>query len=742
MVELTIYGRGGQGGVTLAKLIAQAHFLRGAHAQAFGVYAAERSGAPLQAFVRIDDEEITNHNQIQTPDHAIVLDRTLIGPNAAINLKNDGWIILNAPEPPTAFQSLFPGQHVATVDGTSIAVSHGLGTRTVPIVNTTMLGAIARVLGLKFEDVKAALQALNFDGPNIVAAEGAFTKVSTERMAGAHKVEAPRSTASRPASLFDEEVGGMPVIRTGSWATRRPHRRKLTSPCNHACPAGNNTQAFVAAAGEQDYDQALAVLLETSPFPGICGRVCPAPCMDACNRALFDESVNIRELERYVADHGTRRPLVHRSWLDLHVAIVGSGPAGLSAAYHLARLGYMVTVFESGDELGGVMRTGIPAYRLPRDVLDREIDFILDQGIEARKNHAVDRKELLRLSCEYDAVLIATGLQESRSLDLGPTHGGSRERIMQGIDFLDRVRSDTLSITGNHVLVIGGGNTAVDAARSARRLGAGDVRIIYRRTRDQMPAIAEEIDAAVEEGIRINELVAPVRLQSNSTGISLTCQRMKLGEPDESGRARPVPETSEDAYFDLRCDFVILALGQSPQHAILPEGASVKQDGITIGQTDAPIFCSGDFATNDGTVAAAIGSGRRIALNIHQQLTGEDLLPRPEQPVADSGYVKQQFFEHSPRHEGNRIGTKLRRYTFAEVNRGLPEDEKTSPAAEEAQRCFSCGVCNECDQCVMYCPEGILAHDKDGFRFDYDYCKGCGVCATQCPRGVIHMAEL
>lgn len=742
MVELTIYGRGGQGGVTLAKLIAQAHFLRGAHAQAFGVYAAERSGAPLQAFVRIDDEEITNHNQIQTPDHAIVLDRTLIGPNAAINLKNDGWIILNAPEPPTAFQSLFPGQHVATVDGTSIAVSHGLGTRTVPIVNTTMLGAIARVLGLKFEDVKAALQALNFDGPNIVAAEGAFTKVSTERMAGAHKVEAPRSTASRPASLFDEEVGGMPVIRTGSWATRRPHRRKLTSPCNHACPAGNNTQAFVAAAGEQDYDQALAVLLETSPFPGICGRVCPAPCMDACNRALFDESVNIRELERYVADHGTRRPLVHRSWLDLHVAIVGSGPAGLSAAYHLARLGYMVTVFESGDELGGVMRTGIPAYRLPRDVLDREIDFILDQGIEARKNHAVDRKELLRLSCEYDAVLIATGLQESRSLDLGPTHGGSRERIMQGIDFLDRVRSDTLSITGNHVLVIGGGNTAVDAARSARRLGAGDVRIIYRRTRDQMPAIAEEIDAAVEEGIRINELVAPVRLQSNSTGISLTCQRMKLGEPDESGRARPVPETSEDAYFDLRCDFVILALGQSPQHAILPEGASVKQDGITIGQTDSPIFCSGDFATNDGTVAAAIGSGRRIALNIHQQLTGEDLLPRPEQPVADSGYVKQQFFEHSPRHEGNRIGTKLRRYTFAEVNRGLPEDEKTSPAAEEAQRCFSCGVCNECDQCVMYCPEGILAHDKDGFRFDYDYCKGCGVCATQCPRGVIHMAEL
>jgi len=742
MVEITIYGRGGQGGVTLAKLIAQAYFLRGAHAQAFGVYAAERSGAPLQAFVRIDDEEITNHNQIQTPDHAIVLDRTLIGPNAAIHLKSDGWIILNAPEPPTAFQSLFPGQRVATVDATAIAVSHGLGTRTVPIVNTTMLGAIARVLERTIEDVNAALEALKFGGLNIVAAGEAFAQVVMEQLPGERNQQAPGKTGSRPVSLFDDNVGGMPAIRTGAWATRRPHRRRLTSPCNHACPAGNDTQGFVAAAGEQDYDRALAILLETSPFPGICGRVCPAPCMEACNRSLFDESVNIRELERYIADHGARRALVHRAWQDLHVAIVGSGPAGLSAAYHLARLGYMFTVFEAGDELGGVMRTGIPAYRLPRDVLDREIDFILDQGIEARKNHAVDRNELLRLSREYDAVLIATGLQESRSLDLGPTHGGSHERIMQGIDFLDRVRTGTASVNGNHILVIGGGNTAVDAARSARRLGAGDVRIIYRRTRDQMPAIAEEIDAALEEGIRINELVAPVRLQANSAGACLTCQRMKLGEPDESGRARPVPETSEDAHFDLRCDLVILALGQSPQHSILPEGTTVKQNGIPIGLTDAPVFCSGDFATNDGTVAAAIGSGRRIALNIHRQLTGEDLLPRPEPSVAGPEYVKNQFFEHSPRHDGNRIGTKLRRYTFAEVNRGLPEDADVSAAADEAQRCFSCGVCNECDQCVVYCPEGILTHDEEGFRFDYEYCKGCGVCATQCPRGVIYMAEL
>jgi len=440
MTELTIFGRGGQGGVTLAKLIAESYFLRGLHAQAFGVYAAERSGAPVQAYVRIDAEEITNHNEIRQPDHVIVLDRTLIGPRVLVGLKPTGWLVLNSPDPPSSLGELFPGRRVATIDATAIAVAHGLGTRTVPIVNTTMLGAIGRALELGFDDLQAALTALKFGGANVASARQAFEEVRSAFLPGEARETAAPSLPERIASLLDADTGGSPLLRTGSWATRRPERRRLEPPCNHACPAGNDVQAFVAATAAEDYDGALAILLRTSPFPGVCGRVCPAPCMDACNRTNFDESVNVRELERYVADWG-RRDSLRAPQREKRVAVVGSGPAGLSAAYHLARLGYGVTIFEAGNELGGVLRTGIPAYRLPRAVLNQEIEFVLSHGIEARTGHRVSRAELLELSRNHAALFVATGLQEARSLDLGVERGRSVGRVEQGIDFLDRVRN-------------------------------------------------------------------------------------------------------------------------------------------------------------------------------------------------------------------------------------------------------------------------------------------------------------
>lgn len=737
MIEMTIYGRGGQGGVTLAKLIATAFFLRGKDVQAFGVYAAERSGAPLQAFVRIDDKEITNHNQVREPDHIIVLDRTLIAPRVLTGLKPDGWVILNAPETPESFKEFFSGRHVATVDATAIAVENGLGTRTVPIVNTTLLGAVAPLLGLTLEDVEAALAEVHFGGPNVTSARQAFEAVRKKKLSG-KIVQGPKTAApDHIAGLLDEDLGAVPAIHTGQWATRQPHRRTLTPPCNHGCPAGNDVRGFVEAVGREDPTAALAILLETSPLPGVCGRVCPAPCTQACNRNEWDESVNIRDIERYASDHG-RWPEPVAPSRDERIAVVGSGPAGLSATYHLAKLGYPVTLFEAGNELGGVLRTGIPEYRLPRDVLSREISHITRHGVTVKTGKRIRRDDLLRLSHEFAAIFLGTGLQDSRGLNLSGTVEGAVE---QGIDFLDRIRLGRERLNDEHVIVVGGGNTAIDAARSARRVGAKSVQIVYRRTRSEMPAIHEEIEEAIEEGIELLELVNPLRLHRDG-GTILTCQRMRLGEPDESGRPRPVPETTEDAIFDLRCDRVILALGQSADISILPEGSEVREQGKLLGLSGAPIFAGGDFATNEGTVTAAIGSGHKAALHIHRTLSGEDLFPPETEPMASPADITMHIFGHKPRERVTILPMEERRSTFHEVRLGLIDSPDHRTATAEAQRCFSCGVCNYCDRCSSYCPEGVLVRDGDGYRFDYGYCKGCGICATQCPRGVVYMSEL
>lgn len=739
MTEITIHGRGGQGGVTLAKLIASAYFLRDKYVQAFGVYAAERSGAPVQAYVRIDDDEITNHNEVRQPDHVIVIDRALIRPAVAAALKPAGWLILNSPEPPESYAEHFPGRQVATVDATGIAVANGLGTKAVPIVNTTMLGATLKIMGLKLEDVEAALKQVGFGGPNVVSGRQAFERTAGIKLPGKIAAAPRRAAAGRTPYLLDEDVGGFPKILTGDWASRHPDRRELTPPCNAGCPAGNDVRGFVQAIGKKDYDAALRTILRTSPLPGICGRVCPAPCMEACNRREHDEAVNVRDLERYVADHA-RWPDASRPTRAQRVAVIGSGPAGLAAAYHLARLGYPVTLLESGKELGGVMRTGIPSYRLPRDVLDREISFIVRHGVEVRTQQSVNRQVLLDLSHEYAAIFVATGLQELRALNLG---NQSSDAVVQGIDFLDRVRRNEEYLTGQRVVVVGGGNTAMDAARSACRIGARSVQIIYRRTRNEMPAIKEEVEEALEEGIELHELVNPVRLHTDALGPVLTCQRMKLGEPDESGRRRPIPDESEDAVFELRCDRVILALGQSADLSIFPEGAEVRDGTALQGLTGAPIFAGGDFATNDGTVTAAIGSGRRAALHIHKTLTGEDLFPPAPPEVAGPDRVTLHIFSHVPRERGVAVPPKVRQSSFTEVRLGLVNEPGHESAALEAGRCLSCGVCNECNRCLEYCPEGVMRYRGDRtYEFDFDYCKGCGICATQCPRGVVYMSEL
>jgi 2-oxoacid:acceptor oxidoreductase gamma subunit (pyruvate/2-ketoisovalerate family) len=739
MMEITICGRGGQGGVTLAKIIASAYFLKGKYVQAFGVYAAERSGAPLQAFVRIDDEEITNHNQVKNPDHIVILDRTLITPGMDADLKAGGSIVINTSPDNVGDREHFTGRKVSVIDATSIAVANGLGTRTVPIVNTTMAGSLGNVLGLTLTEVLEGLEHLNFTGANKTCAREAYRNLQSFEIAGeAHKPQVVDE--ARVGSLFDEDVGGMPKIKTGSWATEKPERRHLTPPCNHVCPAGNDVQAFINAVSREDFDSAIKILLETSPLPAVCGRVCPAPCIATCNRAEHDQSVNVREIERTVAELG-RRPEPTQPWREEKIAVVGSGPAGLTTAYHMARLGYPVTLFEADDELGGVLRTGIPTYRLPRDVLDAEINYILNHGITVKTGSPVQREDVLRISRDYQAVFVGTGLQNVSGLDLGSA--GSITPV-QGIPFLDRVRRGKERLDGQRVVVIGGGNTAMDAARSALRIGAAEVRVVYRRTRAEMPAIKEEIEQALEEGIMLDELVAPVKLSESDKGPVLTCQGMVLGPPDDSGRPRPIADTSPASRFEIRCDLVILALGQSQDISILPEGAEIKEGEALLGLSGAPVFLGGDFATNEGTVSAAIGCGIRAARHIHRTLTGEDLFPPVEDPVAESGVIKFHRFHHVPREAVKTLDPGVRGSCFDEVHLGFEAGPDGSGAVSEALRCLSCGVCNSCDRCMEYCPEGVLrrSEDDDGYVFDLEYCKGCGVCMTACPRGAIYMTGL
>lgn len=734
MIEIRIHGRGGQGGVTLAKIIATAHHLRGNSVQAFGIYAAERSGAPLQAFVRYDTQPITNRNLIYEPDHVIVLDHSLVSPAIVSGLKAGGWILINTTDAPAtlAKQPHFAGYRIATVDATAIARNFKLGTASVPIVNTALSGATARILGLELDSMLKALDEMGFRAGNLDAAKRAYdeTRLFAD-IKPLTSVKRPAIPTTRIPGLIHGNTGAPPTIRTGKWATQQPGEKESLPPCNFICPAGNNVQGFLAALARNEVDRALEILLETTPLPSVCGRVCPGFCMQECNRSKFDDPVNVRALERYAGDHGSCKiqPTAKRRE---RMAVVGSGPAGLSGAYHLARLGYDVTLFEASPELGGLMRTGIPAYRLPRESLDRDIHRILKLGVKTIVNRRIDQKTLAQLTKDYDAVLVATGLQKSQTLDLG----ANSKTVMQGIDFLENARTKSLQIEGEEIVVVGGGNTAIDAACSAFRLGAKHVRIVYRRTREEMPAIDEEIDEAIDEGVQIDYLTSPVKITSSGDRNVLTCRRMKLGDADQSGRRRPIEIPDSD--FQITCDRVILALGQ---YADLPalldtaaEGMKISEGTPLLKSGKTPALAAGDLLTNDGTVTAAIGCGRRMALRIHENLTGETLIEN--RPTADqvirADRIKMHLFEHLPQQKGRALLPEERRRSFNEVHQGLP-------GPEEAKRCLSCGVCNECNRCVTFCPDAVLKRVGDDLVFDYDYCKGCGVCATECPRAVLYM---
>lgn len=734
-MEIRLHGRGGQGGVTCAKILAAAHARQGKFVQTFGDYASERSGAPVRAYTRVDERPITNRNKVYRPDHLVVLDPNLLGAETLDGLAPGGSLLVNTKEPLEAFGERYDAFRLAVVDATAIARRHGIGTRSVVIVNTTIAGAFARLHDFPPDVLEATYRALGFLS-NLEAAREAYGAVRireprTASIPGAVEPAVVPAVAPRSAvePLQEHTVSPPTGLRTGSWSSQRPRYVEHLAPCNAWCPAGNDVVGFVQALARSGEVPAADVLRRTTPLPGTCGRVCPAPCMEGCNRVEYDGAVNIRGLERWISDRvPAAEPVPARGSSALDVAIVGGGPAGLAAAHTLARAGHAATIFEGERELGGILTTGIPGYRLSREVLRREIEDVLALGVETRLGEFLTHERLRELAEEHDAVILATGLQKLRWLDVP---GSLLPGIEQGIHFLHHVNLGTPPELDGHVVVLGGGNTAIDCARSALRLGAERVTIVYRRSRTEMPAIAEEIEEALNEGVDLLLQHQPVAFVGKRRLQAVELAAVELGEPDETGRRSPIVTDHSER---LDCEHVLLALGQSADLRFLPAGWELRDGRLWEGERELSVFAAGDLATGDGTVAHAIGSGRRVA-GLALRALGLDVEPfeRPEReqavPATD---IRFDHFERRAVARDQLQPNTFRVRSFAEANLGLRD-------GMEAHRCFSCGHCTLCDTCLVYCPEGIVRREKEGYDLDYSYCKGCGICVHECPRSGMEM---
>jgi len=525
------------------------------------------------------------------------------------------------------------------------------------------------------------------------------------------------------------EVGSSLANKTGAWRTERPVYLDRFPPCNQNCPAGENVQGWLYHAESGDYETAWRILVDDNPFPAVMGRVCYHPCQTACNRGRLDEAVGINAVERFLGDEALRRGWtvpVEAEPSGKRVLVVGAGPAGLSAAYHLVRLGHEVTVVDSAEEPGGMMRYGIPRYRLPRDVLAAEIKRILDMGVRFEAGRTVTdlRAEMER----YDAAFLAVGAHVARRAYIP---AGDSARILDAIKMLrDTAEAEPPQI-GRRVVVYGGGNTAMDAARTARRLGATDAVVVYRRTKDRMPAHESEVADAEAEGVRMKWLSTIAR----ADGGKVLIERMRL---DETGFPQPTGE-----YEELDADTVVLALGQEPDLTLLEglPGVEIDKGVVRVGpnmMTGYPgVFAGGDMVPSDRTVTVAIGHGKLAARHIDAWLRGTQYTPPPPPPPATFDRLNTWYYSDAPAQLRPRLEVARRITTFDEVEGGLDE----STALFEARRCLSCGNCFECDNCYGVCPDNAVIKLGPGRRFmiDYDYCKGCGLCAAECPAGAITM---
>lgn len=745
MLEIRGHARGGQGMVTAFEILAKVFSkLDDFQVQAFPAFGVERTGAPIQAFLRVAKKEILNRSNIYHPHLILVFDESLIHQIPVFEgLQTGGAVLINTEQPLDHFKGF--AQNIYTVPATAISLERGLGSKSLPIVNAAMIGAVLRIFEADLSIAQAIVKANVPAKPeaNALALQEAYNKVegiATRNESLISLLHAPPTENRRKLEdLFFEDASEpdglsapfwstpMSKNKTGNWRLMTPSYVDRTPPCNANCPAGTDVRAFVKLAAAKKFQEAYDTIYKCNPFPAICGRVCPNFCEQNCNRNELDQGVNIGAIERFIgdrvlSDHVKPTALLHKE----RIAIIGSGPAGLTAALRLREKGYPVTVFEAMPQAGGMMRSGIPKFRLPDEVLDREIDIIQRKGVDIVLNRKVTVDEL---SKDFDAIITAVGSHVG--VDLGLPN---EELVTDGLSFLRnfKLNEDPAGIqAGDKVAIIGGGNTAIDVARTVLRLGATPI-IIYRRTIREMPAIAQEVREAQLEGVLFQFLTAPVGISKTANKLALNLVRMQLGEPDESGRCRPEPLAGSK--YTLPVDHTITAIGQrTDQFAFGSLKVSPKQGRIEYPGNKA-VFCAGDMAWG-GTVTEAIGSGNKVAAEVDAFLKGETYDPKETLPeVVLPEDINFTYFLPQPRHHAKLHHPRNFYLDFTEVIKELSEEE----IVDETARCLHCGDCFSCGNCFNFCPDAAIHVDEQGrLRIDYDYCKGCGICVQECPCSAI-----
>ncbi|MFC2018869.1 FAD-dependent oxidoreductase [Chloroflexota bacterium] len=517
----------------------------------------------------------------------------------------------------------------------------------------------------------------------------------------------------------------------------------LIPPCQGSCPLHMDIRGYVDLVAQGRIMEALQVIRMGNPFPSICAYVCTHPCEEACRRCQVDKPISIRALKRFAVEFGGDR-MVQTEAETIHsekIAVVGSGPAGLACAYYLRSLGYPVTVFEAHSEVGGMLRVGIPQYRLPRTVVDNEVQRLTRMGVEIRTSTRVVSLDLL-FDLGYKAIFITIGAHQSLRMGI---EGEESPGVIDGATFLREVNLGIKPSLGTKVAVVGGGNVAIDAARTASRLGAKKVTILYRRSRAEMPADPEEVEQAQEEGVDILYLMAPIRIDKGKERLNVTCIKMELGESDASGRRRPVPIKNSE--FTKKFDTLITAIGQAPKppsdfRVRMGKGSTIQVDPVTLTTNRAGVFAGGDAVTGPATITEALAAGRLAASRIDDYLQHRYPLPSRE----ERGRLEDELLPKTidmirkiGRVEPPVLPTEARTKEFETVELVYGWED----AVTEARRCLRCGMgveilfqdkCATCLKCLRSCPYHVPYLDDSGaIQIPIEQCQACGICVAECP---------